>query len=131
MKTKQNEAQHTPTPWAVYHWHPGARDIAYIAPAGLDDSFFRADEIAALYKTTPGESSDADKNAEFIVRAVNSHAALVEALEAAQRTLRAVIAAHEAEPFRAHLDPAQRFQNDLRNTAGLVIAALAGAKGTK
>src|SRR5690606_6210867 len=79
--TTKPKAQHTPTPWAVYHWHPEARDIAYVAPAGLDDSFFRVDEIATLYKCTPGESSGADANAEFIVHAVNSHAALVEVLE--------------------------------------------------
>ena len=51
------------------------------------------------------------------------------ACEAAESAIGATIAAHESDPFRSHLDPAQRFQGDLRNSLGLLRAALALANG--
>src|SRR3990172_427758 len=45
-----------------------------------------------------------------LARAEARNAELLAACEAAQTTLSALVASHEAEPFREHLDPMQRFQ---------------------
>lgn len=54
---------------------------------------------------------------------------LLEACKAAENTMRALINAHESEPFRPDLDPASRFQQALRNSHGLLRAAIATAGG--
>jgi hypothetical protein len=59
------------------------------------------------------------------LRAVNAE--LLEALCYSKVVLDAVIGAHDAEPFRDKLDPARRFQNDIRNSAGFARDAIAKA----
>lgn len=68
-------AEHTPTPWAVGTGSLGCRTHDHhgyvICPAGEE----RADELCVAF------GIDKLDDAQFIVRAVNSHAQLLEALE--------------------------------------------------
>lgn len=78
MKPKQTEnnpeaapvgGQHTPTPWQANNWATGW------TVSGDHSSICRLDGC-----------NNADANAQFIVRAVNSHAALVRALRRMMNT---------------------------------------------
>jgi hypothetical protein len=64
---------HTPTPWRISKQH-------------RDQSFMLDSPRRGIFRLDPFTSgmNDATANAAFIVRAVNSHAALVEALEMTQ-----------------------------------------------
>ena len=69
--------QHTPTPWVIQEFD----SIIEIQQRGDDPP-----ALAELPATKTGRA-----NAELIVRAVNSHARLVAALEAAQDELSAIV----------------------------------------
>ena len=61
-----NETKHTPLPWAVYHEQHG---VKYIGDANR--------VLAVLTQSSERQGADT----EMVIRAVNNHAALVEALE--------------------------------------------------
>jgi hypothetical protein len=107
---KTTSSSHTPTPWFVAYREDGTPIIdAEYQPHGL------VCELAKQYPQDDGvRSLDAEQaNAAFIVRACNSHAALVEALEEIQRTADAhpmIRLAHYVENWpkiRAALDAAK------------------------
>lgn len=72
-----NESKHTPLPWRILDNHP-KRSCLYIQ---AEQSELMIDQVATLYgpDSTDGMT---EANAALIVRAVNSHADLVAALEA-------------------------------------------------
>lgn len=69
------KTQHTPTPWIVSKRNAGAIPLHFQPPEVLGRN---GDMCVA---TQLGNGKEAEANAEFIVRAVNSHDALVAALE--------------------------------------------------
>jgi hypothetical protein len=72
------EAKHTPTPWRVIDNEPGnGYGSMDIAPLLIEGEFFA---VAAIIGDVA--RIDPQANAAYIVRACNSHAALVEALKA-------------------------------------------------
>lgn len=76
------ETKHTPTPWAI----PGANVFRVIAPEDPrkdQRGYWRivADLIPEAYQDEEDIGPEAAANARLIVRAVNNHAALREALE--------------------------------------------------
>lgn len=81
-----NEAKHTPTPWAVED--PMGSDIGlWIVQAGLQTfawsciaTVVRDDEDTRSSDARFIDEDEQKANADFIVKAVNSHDALVEAL---------------------------------------------------
>lgn len=78
MPTPTKRQEHTPTPWQLARTHPDPETRAgllEIRPVHNDSTI----EIAQLYCAPDGSQRHA--NAEFIVRAVNSHAQLIAALE--------------------------------------------------
>ena len=102
--------QHTPTPWTVYD----AADAYY---PGIDAArrtvvvFGSADEECGVRGDTPEE---AEANARFIVRAVNSHDEMLEALTLA----RTFMVDFEGLP-----------ETDAHNPLRIVDAAIAKARG--
>lgn len=92
-----SEAKHAPTPWII-------------------------DGCSGRMITTPGgyygfiADVDTKANAAFIVRAVNNHERLVEALEAAAR-------------FLPSIDSLPNTRTEIGDAAKLAAAALAAAKG--
>jgi hypothetical protein len=71
-------AKHTPTPWAIWTEEKARRDDVYIVgnPTG---ELGGTRHLAYMVDTWTRQQTTA--NAAFIVRAVNSHAALVNALK--------------------------------------------------
>lgn len=79
--------QHTPTPWHINPARPA--QILFKGAPGFRSTFYR---VADAHFTTQGLADtarlgEASANAAFICQAVNSHAALVEALEAVETFL--------------------------------------------
>ena len=68
---------HTPTPWVAMNHHPEEKvraQITYIRKPGDDEN---SSEICMFFGSTRPEQA---ANIEFMLKAVNSHAALIEAL---------------------------------------------------
>lgn len=116
---RTGQAAHTPTPWHVEEQTNSVGQLLY----------FRVEHPGRPYRGTvchvfPAEhiggitESEARANAEFIVRACNSHAALVAALSV-------LVAAHDDQLFVCGDDDAEYAGRILREA----IAALADAKG--
>ena len=74
MKNNKEVTAHTPTPWRLGHYQNGGRTL-------VRDDGKKVENILTI------DSSVKEHNAEFIVRAVNSHAALLEAAKRAFREL--------------------------------------------
>lgn len=71
--------KHTPTPWTLRLYHPGIKNKFFdIYKEGRPDTL----ATTAFHGWTDNERA---ANAEFIIRAVNSHEALVKALRAVLR----------------------------------------------
>lgn len=66
-----SEAKRTPGRWVAIRDHPDTKDVCYIRPEGTD----RWSEIATLY------GKDTDPDANFIIKAVNCHDDLLEAIK--------------------------------------------------
>jgi len=75
LEGRDEMSEHTPTPWEVATGHP-SRGLFVLGPP---DEHGYAPQICEVDKT-----EDMEANAAFIVRAVNSHEALVAALEAVE-----------------------------------------------
>jgi hypothetical protein len=77
------QATHTPTPWKITRPHPDPETAAYLVEIfpefGGFDGPQSSQAIAYLYCAKAGTTQSA--NADLIVRAVNSHAALIAALK--------------------------------------------------
>lgn len=74
--------KHTPTPWG-FNRHSGPRDVTikrdhFVVGAPIKGG--GGDGVAIVFGPERGNESPSDANAAFIVRAVNAHDALVEAL---------------------------------------------------
>jgi hypothetical protein len=118
---------HTPLPWQVYgpdgvKWPGIEAASATIVVFGYDD-----DDEAGVRGTEPGEP-EAKANAEFIVRACNSHYDLLEALEDAAQTFRRYEDMHAAKgsiegdmKARANAAKAEKFE-------AIIARAKGGAK---
>jgi hypothetical protein len=74
-KANKMETKHTPTPWRVYTATYNKQKILGIGEASGPD---QGNGIVAYNGTMWGEMAQAKTNAAFIVRACNSHHALVE-----------------------------------------------------
>lgn len=96
-----DNTKHTPTPWAYLRDDimPGHGEHFAIV-CRSDEPYSGAADIARTYNTDSRDN--AEGNAAFIVRAVNSHAALVEALEKVKPIVGAACAAssNEIRPLR-------------------------------
>jgi len=105
--------KHTPTPWKVQP-HDGwmANKLPPIEILGADG---RVVACNTSYYPTP----ISEANAAFIVKAVNSHTALVEALTAIHR---------RAVAFKPELDSYDDMRRDLRHIEATAARALAGEK---
>jgi hypothetical protein len=82
LTQETTETQHTPTPWAI----PGANVFRVIAPHDPRKDrygYWRivADFIPEAYADEEGIGPEAAANARLVVRAVNSHAELLDALK--------------------------------------------------
>jgi hypothetical protein len=74
------EAKHTPTPWRIKYGHP-----CVILPMNEQNARRAAIAQCALSHGLGDARLEDEANADFIVRACNSHDALVEALSAVVR----------------------------------------------
>lgn len=91
------KTEHTPTPWKYEYVDRNRAVIS--APKGANHVYCLFGEFVGppdfekqtQLVTCTISHQEAEANAAFIVRAVNSHAALVEALEAAQDELSAIV----------------------------------------
>lgn len=128
------DLKHTPGPWRVLTPRKagGAMgdwgDRAILAGEGPDtlliaEVFERTAD--KLHLKVEGTRLPTWANAMLVSAAPD----LLEALCGNLTLLSALLAAHQAEPFRDHLDPAKRFQNDLRNQVALTRAAIRKATG--
>lgn len=95
----KEEQQHTAPPWHYQGWDdtPGDRG-AYILGGGSENS---AEEylIAAALPLPITNRSECEANARFIVRAVNAHDALVEAVKGVSIMLNTELQKYESEPW--------------------------------
>lgn len=74
----QSMSTHTPTPWEVEHWSGTGDDNIFIVPKGATE-----DDLDICDMESGGPPGEARANADFIVLAVNSHADLLKACQAA------------------------------------------------
>lgn len=117
----QESARHTTGPWIVVDDIAGANSSGpYLAVENAD----RSSVICEI--ESPDDSPELCRADAALIAAAPD---LLAACKATFVTVQAIVDAHEAEPFRTELDPAARFQNDLRNSAGLLRAAIAKARG--
>jgi hypothetical protein len=72
--------EHTPTPWGFYN--TGEVMKGYCQPFAISQEL-SANMVAGIFGDVEGGEDTAKANAEFIVRACNSHYELLEALEIA------------------------------------------------
>lgn len=82
--------KHTPTPWAIYHDHSDpkvAESIGYLRSVGHDNGAFNSWGFSSIADMFGCDEPEQKANAEFIVRCVNSHEALVEKLRANHRAV--------------------------------------------
>lgn len=110
----EDMSKHTPTPWSIGITNNGADHI---------NVWMGIVHVASVMKFVPtGESAEA--NAEFIVRACNSHDELVEALEAQEAAEKWIAENDETDPF---FEPT--YTNMLEAARMLRKAAIAKATG--
>lgn len=104
--------EHTPTPWAAYN--TGSNSLIVVPDE--DGEFQRA--VASLY-----EIDSHAQDAAFIVRAVNAHDALVEALDGAWFQIAALTATPDSPDFRDALRNDNPADNECLVIASEIIRA--------